>query len=344
LGSTFEQSLINTPTGLGATLTLTGSLGTSLLNNGIKDALNCALPGALSQSQVAKLLLQLAGWGNPAMGIWKAISVTVSAAGPANETALTWYYWGASQPVGICEAAGAVVNCAASFNIPSPGQLSVGSTANLVPQALDALARPTLYSVYSTLFWSSTNQAVATVVKGGTVTAVAAGATTISATDLFTGATGAVTVTVGSSAPSLVGTYKLVSLRGGLCIPGGGVCSPAAATGNLCFYDGVMTIDASGNWSYYVEATIPCVGGAPQAVFASSGGVGTGTYLTAAIEADTTSAICPTLGDYLGAGSYCTEYPAGYYYFPVGVSSVAADPTGTNLISNFGGDTVWVRQ
>jgi hypothetical protein len=211
LGTAFETTIINTPTGPVAAAELGGSVVGSSFYNGLRDVMQCALPGSLSQSNVAKAIAGLAGWSNPATGIWKTISITVSAAGPANETALMLYYWNASKPVGICEAGSSIVNCAASFEIPSPGPLQVGASTLLLPQAIDAQGQVTPYGSYTSLFWSSTNEAVATVASGGVVTAVAEGATTISATDLYTGATGSVTVTV---TPSLAGVYEITTYGG----------------------------------------------------------------------------------------------------------------------------------
>jgi hypothetical protein len=265
-GSTFETLLINEPTGVKASLLLSGSLAASIVNNGIKEALNCALPAALSQSADLKLLVQLGAWVNPTTTIWKTISAAVSFAGPANETAVMFYYWNASQSVGICEAASTVVNCAASFQIASPANFLVGATTTLGIRALDVHGLATPYSSYKTLIWNSTNQAVATVQDGGIAGALAQGATTVSATDLYTGATGAAVVTVSPlSSPPPAGNWTLIGMGSVLSYTTLPAPQPGCVGGNCVIYvSGTLSLGTSGAVSNNVQCYLDVVNGNVQ--------------------------------------------------------------------------------
>jgi hypothetical protein len=272
-------------------------------------------------------------------------------------------------------ADGAYKQVTASFQCPNVDHLDVSPASATIAagQTLDlaATARDTgdhiLLSSGFAFAWNSANDPVATVVSTSpagagvgtaTVTGVAAGGpVNINATENSSGKTASASITV-TPGPSLVGTYNLVSMRNGGCPLGGTVaCSSDTGAVNTCIVGGVMTFDGSGNWSINIQSVSTtsnggssCASGTPPSeLIEETGTYGSGTPLSSAMESPGSD--CTTLGNYLAAEGYCTEFPAGDFLFTITISGpagaigdVAADPTGTNLTSDFAGDTVWVRQ
>jgi hypothetical protein len=250
--------------------------------------------------------------------------------------------------------------------VPASASIAVNGTCLLTAEADDAAGK-TLFSSAFSYNWDSANEPIATVVNDqpgpsqtglATVTGVAAGGpVNINATENSSGKTASASITV-TPGPSLVGTYNLVSMRNGGCPLGGTVaCSSDTGAVNTCIVGGVMTFDGSGNWSINIQSVSTtsnggssCASGTPPSeLIEETGTYGSGTPLSSAMESPGSD--CTTLGNYLAAEGYCTEFPAGDFLFTITISGpagaigdVAADPTGTNLTSDFAGDTVWVRQ
>ena len=118
---------------------------------------------------------------------------------------------------------------------PSNPSIAVGDTQQFT--ATGTYSDASTKDLTGTAAWASSNTGVATIAGGGLATAVSAGSTTISATDVPSSISGSTTLTVGSSNHDalLNGTYTF------------GFQAPGSLAGTEPFVAGVFTADGAGN-------------------------------------------------------------------------------------------------
>jgi hypothetical protein len=107
LGDSFQSTLLNAPTGQQAAAILLAQISKTVMYQALRTALQCVSPKAVTSQAVASLF----GWLVPELAVWKTVSSAFGAVPLATDLVFWAAYWNTSQPIEVCQSAGALVNC-----------------------------------------------------------------------------------------------------------------------------------------------------------------------------------------------------------------------------------------